>query len=368
MAAPDIYILFHGRFPSEKAAALFADKSADAFAAQGCRVTLVVPRRRGRGRGLDAAYKTVYVPTLDFFGVPILTHAAYRISYAAFSLSAIFWLLRHTKADAFIVSNEALPLLCASFFFRRTLYELHDFPERSLWLYRALFNRVGRILSTNMLKKKALVERWGISPEKIFMERNAVDVERFAPQPKTAARDRLGLLRDGRLVLYTGHLYSWKGVDTLAEACAYMPDVSVYVVGGTDYDLAQFKKKYGGVPNLHIVGRVPHEEIPLWQAAADVLVLPNTAREDISAQYTSPMKLFEYMASGRPIVASALPSVTELLSANNAFLFDPDNPRALADAVGTALRDGAERAAHAREDVREHTWEKRAARILERLA
>lgn len=363
MAVRDVYILFHGRFPSEKAAALFADHSAASFASF-CRTTLVVPRRRGREPLGKKSYSTHYIGTLDMFGVPLITHAAYRISYCVFACAAAWWLRRHAPKDALICSNEALPLLLASFFFKRTMYELHDFPERSLWLYRALFKRVGHILSTNSRKAVALEKMFGVPKERIFVERNAVDLERFAPRPQEEARIKLGLPQHGTLALYTGHLYAWKGVDTLAEACAYMPDISVYVVGGTDYDLAQFKKKYGGVPTLHIIGRVPHEEIPLWQAAADVLVLPNTAQEDISAQYTSPMKLFEYMASNRPIVASALPSITELLSADNAFLFEPDNPRALAEAVGAALRDGAERAARAREDVREHTWEKRAQRIL----
>jgi len=101
--------------------------------------------------------------------------------------------------------------------------------------------------------------------------------------------------------------------------------------------------------------------------AADALVLPNSAKAKISSHYTSPLKLFEYMASRRPIVASDLPSLREVLrDGENAVLVKPDNPRALAEGIERALSD-AELAARigrqAREDVEQYTWEKRAVNI-----
>ncbi|MSU73604.1 glycosyltransferase, partial [Candidatus Kaiserbacteria bacterium] len=118
------------------------------------------------------------------------------------------------------------------------------------------------------------------------------------------------------------------------------------------------------------VGHVPHAMVPLWQSAADVLVLPNTGTQDISTKYTSPMKLFEYMASGRPIVASDLPSIREVLPEDSGFYCAADNPRELAAAIRKVI-DGPDearlRADRAVDLVRAYAWEARARRIANQL-
>jgi glycosyltransferase involved in cell wall biosynthesis len=111
------------------------------------------------------------------------------------------------------------------------------------------------------------------------------------------------------------------------------------------------------------------ERVALWQAAADVLVLPNSGRDELSAQYTSPMKLFEYMASGRPIVATDVPAIREVLPEDAGYYARPDDAADLSHAIMTALNDPSSgaRAARARALVSEYTWEKRAARLLEQF-
>jgi len=98
-----------------------------------------------------------------------------------------------------------------------------------------------------------------------------------------------------------------------------------------------------------------------------VLVLPNSAQEPISREYTSPLKLFEYMAAGRPIVASDLPSLREVLShSHNAWLVPPDDPAALAGALCTVRDDpalGSRLAAQASADIAAYTWDGRARRL-----
>ena len=117
-----------------------------------------------------------------------------------------------------------------------------------------------------------------------------------------------------------------------------------------------------------MAGYRPPSEIPLWLKAADVLVLPNSAKKDISKFYTSPMKLFEYMASKRPIVASNLPSLREILNKENAILLvEPDNPEALAQGIKQAMEDRnlvQTITQNAYDDVQNYTWEKRAEKIL----
>ncbi len=371
-----LFLIFHGRFPSEKAAPLFAAKSAEAFAREGITVELLVPRRLGRDPqdahtyyALERNFSVHHLPVLDVFGIPLPRPIAFWISFVTFSLYAFIYLIFKARKDDSIYSNETLPLLILNPFFKNTLYEVHDFPEQNLWFYRSLFGGVRHLLSTNTWKARMLTERFGITPDKIFVEPNAVDVSMFAiPESRAQARTALGIPMESKIAVYTGHLYGWKGVDTLASAASLLPNVSVYFVGGTVQDVKHFTSLWGHHENIHMIGHRPHKEIPLWQRAADVLVLPNTAKEEISAHYTSPMKLFEYMASGTPIVASNLPSIREIAECR-ATLVEPDSPQALAHGLRAIFEGsaGEKEAAAASAWIGEHTWQKRAARILARI-
>lgn len=375
-----LYIILHSRFPSEKAASLFAAKSAEAFARAGERVVLLVPRRFGTTADdpyvyykIERNFETKYLPVVDLFPVPVLKKVAFYVSFVTFSISVLGYLIRHAHHEDVLYTNESFSLILASLFvrFRVRLYEMHDFPERKLWLYRLLLNRATHVLVTNTWKMEKLRALFPRIRAQTFVEQNAVDLTEFPVLDQQAAREKLGLPQDNKIIVYTGHLYGWKGVDTLAEAARRLShDTLVYFVGGTDGDITSFGARYAEILNLRMAGRKLHSEIPYWQAAADVLVLPNTGKEDISKYYTSPMKLFEYMASMRPIVASDLPSVRELLSEENAVLVAPDDASALAHAIGTVLADGAQGhtiASRARADVETHTWDARAGRVLARL-
>jgi glycosyltransferase involved in cell wall biosynthesis len=113
-------------------------------------------------------------------------------------------------------------------------------------------------------------------------------------------------------------------------------------------------------------GLVEPARVPELLARADVLVLPNPASA-ISTRYTSPLKLFEYMAAGRPIVSSDLPSIREILRDNvNALLVAPGDPMALASAIDRLLRDPALAARLARtalDEVPSYSWPRRAERL-----
>ena len=174
----------------------------------------------------------------------------------------------------------------------------------------------------------------------------------------------------GRVVGYAGHLYPWKGPDVLLAALERLPDVRALMVGGLagEPDLGRVRALADRtVPGrVEFAGQVDPPRVAALLRQADVLALPNTPGR-VSAAYTSPLKLFEYMASGRPMVASDLPALREVLRPDaNAVLVEAGNAGALAAGLARVLADAAlaaRLAAQAREDVRAWTWDRRAERI-----
>ncbi|MBU6388630.1 glycosyltransferase [Patescibacteria group bacterium] len=372
-----MFLIFHGRFPSDKAASLFAAKSAETFAAAGIDVVLLVPRRIGREQGdpygyyqVEKCFRIVYLPVLDIGRIGFLQPVRFLLSFLSFSLFSFFYLLVNASKNDLIYSNETLPLFLASLVLPNTFYEMHDFPESKLGLFGRFARRMRGVIIHNQWKAKRAQELFALPESNVLCEPNAVDIQEFdISVSRDEARRELDLPLDKKIAVYTGHLYSWKGVDTLALAARELSgEYLVVFVGGNSEDVRRFKETHGNIPNISIIGFRPHAEIPLWQKAADVLVLPNTAKEDISKYYTSPMKLFEYAASKRPIVASRIPSITELVDDARAILVEPDDPSELAKGIERACqrRDSLdERSEVAYTWVLEHTWGKRAGRIID---
>ncbi len=170
---------------------------------------------------------------------------------------------------------------------------------------------------------------------------------------------------------YAGHLYPWKGVDLVVEAIAALPDAHGLIVGGHERepDLARVRAladRLGCRSRITFTGMLPPADVAARLDAADVLVLPNPPSA-LSNAFTSPLKLFEYMASGRPIVASDLPSIREVLTDGvNGVLVEAGDARALAAGIQRIAGDpafGARLAARARQDVAAYTWANRALKL-----
>lgn len=170
---------------------------------------------------------------------------------------------------------------------------------------------------------------------------------------------------------YAGHLYPWKGVDVLVRALALLPTARAIIVGGhpaeADYGRIEALTRERGVRDrVVLTGLVPPAQVASALDEATVLVLPNTASA-ISERYTSPLKLFEYLALGRPIIASDLVAIREILTHDaTALLVPPGDERALAAAVARLAGDAAlaaRLAAAARTLAADYTWDKRAERL-----
>lgn len=379
-----IFLVFHGRFPSEKAASLFVAKSAEAFVSVGSDVVLLVPRRLARARqsetefyGLQKHFKVVFLPVLDLFYVPLLRRVAFHVSFISFSLFVFLYLSMFAKKDDVIYSNEGFPLFFASFLFPNTVYEVHDFFSDK-WYHRKILKRISRFVSTNRWKMKKMIERFDILAEKIIAEMNAVSLGDFSLSISSQeSRRELQLPLNTTLVCYVGMLRTMgmgKGIEVALEAIRTLPDgITLVLVGGSPADVLYYNNEahIAGIGDRVIfTGFVSHSLIPLYLSAADILIapFPRTPHYEL---FMSPMKLFEYMASRRPIVASRLSSIEEIVKDGySAVCVTPDSAESLKEGI-LLLKEDQEKgkviARNAYEAVQEHTWGKRAQRILEFL-
>jgi glycosyltransferase involved in cell wall biosynthesis len=149
------------------------------------------------------------------------------------------------------------------------------------------------------------------------------------------------------------------------------------LVGGDPADVERVHRQVDerGLNNVTLTGFVPNADLPQYQAACDVLLMPYQRHVAASsggdiARYLSPMKLFEYMACGRPIVSSDLPVLRETLNSDNAILLSPEDQDAWVLALQALQGDSLRREAlghRVRQDVEQYTWEARAQKILENL-
>jgi glycosyltransferase involved in cell wall biosynthesis len=232
------------------------------------------------------------------------------------------------------------------------------------------------VVVSEVLKVQAMAA--GVPAQKVVVNPNGVDPTQFRPDVDAAAvRSRLGL-DDTVVVGFSGTFGVWHGIPTLAEALAPVlrsrPQVRWLLIGDGPlrHLVEKAVKKHGLDGRVCMPGLVPHPEMPGYLAACDVLVSPHGRQADGGEFFGSPTKLFEYMAAGRPIVASRIGQIADVLQdGESALLVQPDDPQALCEAIlrlvddaglRRRLSEGARRAA-----VDRHTWRQNAERVLDTL-
>ena len=358
------------RLPTDRAHGYASMKMCEEFATLGTQVELLVPTRRfGIKNDPFEYYKIKRVFSLDrLFATDFLGRLENsRVAFAIDQLTFLFSLWMRTFRHKIVYTRDYQVAL-----FARSKYivlEVHSVPEREFLFLQAV-RRARRIIVISNGLKRLLVAN-GVPESKVLVAPDAVDLSEFDITPSREVWRAHHVDQQKRIVLYTGHFYGWKGADTLAHAAAsFPPYVELVLMGGVGQELADFQKSYKS-PHVHVIGFQPREHIASFLMSADVLVLPNSARPKISSHYTSPLKLFQYMASSVPIVASDVPSIREILTDESTFWFAPDDERSLARIIEHVLThpdEAREKAARAREEVKKYTWGSRARAILAHLA
>ena len=248
------------------------------------------------------------------------------------------------------------------------------------WMRQFWKQKTPRVMTvTTSALRKALERSTNLQfpNDAVLLAPNGVELEKYAGLPNPVeARHQLNL-KEGQTVGFTGHIYPGRGADLLFELAQQMPAVNFLWVGGTPelVDFWRGKLKEAKTTNVTMTGFVKHESIPLYQAAAEVLLMPYSrfieasSGQDI-AEVINPMKMFEYMAAGRGIVCADLGVIREVLNEGNAVFCEPGEVGNWKMEIEKLLADEPRRAAigaQARKDVEQLTWIKREERVMELL-
>ncbi|HLG43124.1 MAG TPA: glycosyltransferase family 4 protein [Planctomycetota bacterium] len=254
----------------------------------------------------------------------------------------------------------------------KVVCEVHDAEMSDAWVRRLA--RADSLIVISRALRDWMIER-GIDGERVLVAPDGVDLRRYDSlrfKGVTDLRTELGLPADRPLVGYTGSLNGDRGTETLVRAVRHFPPEAFLVIAGgrkADSDaLRRIARAEGVEGRVIFVGHRPHAEVAAFQMAMNTLVMAYTP--DLATQrWCSPLKMFEYMASGRPIVTSDIPALHEILKhEENALFVPPGNTAALGGAIARLLGDSSlartlsERALN---DVRQYSWDERARRILE---
>ena len=353
------------RLPTEKAHGAQIMKTCEAFSLNGIDTELIIPWRFNRLKddpfryyNIRTKFKITKIPSLDLTRLGRMGFLAHLLS---FSLSVLFYLF--FKKTRIIYSRDEIPAFCLCFFKTRVFWEAHI--NKYNYVVKRLVKKCSGIITITEGLKNFYINK-GAESNKIVVAPDGIDLADFVNKfDKVSVRKELGLPLDKKIALYIGRLDGWKGAEILLAASKLLPrHIQVVIIGGEPQEVSRLKKLY---QQAIFLGFLPYREIAKNQTVADVLILPNSGKNEVSANFTSPLKLFSYMASGRPIVASDLLSIREVLNDNQVFFAKPDDPISLADNIKIALADtyaAREKANKALEAVERYQWRNRAREIL----
>jgi len=385
MAGLRIAYIQNANLPTEWANGLQIMRTCEAFAAAGVRTDLILPSRKNPNRGTDVfeyygmkpTFSVRWLPVVDL--LPFFPFALERFPYVlerwTYVRGVHRMLDREIVADAWYTRDV---VIARSLMDRENakpvVLELHDEPRIRPERWKAIKDRVAAyIVISNGLRALLLSE--GIPEERILVSPDGYDAEEFSRLPaKADARAKLGIAADARVVAYAGQLFPWKGLDALIPFFDRVPGAcELVIVGGQPEDFDRIRPMMpASMPHARFVGQVPRAVALEWLAAADAGLLPTSAKFEIGRLFTSPLKLFEYLAAGLPAIASDVPSSREILDDRTALFFDPDSGLSFLQSLErfAALTPDAfaEMSRSARDKASGFTWTERGARIARFLS
>lgn len=371
------------RLPSERAHGHQVAQVCDALVHLGHEVTIFAPFRKNVVTDLYHTYynaepevRIKHLGSFDPIESPLLPGVAGLLTLNVLLRKA---LKVHLSAERFDSVYTRSPALLPSLIESRLpiILELHQLPRRNKRAFVKQCNQCQLVACLTSPMRDALLT-WGVLPEKMIVAGDAVDLSRFASLPsRESAREQFKIQTERLVVGYVGRLKTLgmeKGVSSLLDALKFLHDSHEFfglVVGGPEQDQREYEslaKSFGlNSTDVLFTGEVSAHDVPAALAACDIFVMPFPDLPHYR-YFMSPLKMFEYMAAGRPIITSDLPTVRDVLSDETAVFCKPGDIASLVLAlhwIKEHPQEAIERAAKAQELVKSHSWEERMKRILD---
>jgi glycosyltransferase involved in cell wall biosynthesis len=375
-----ITYIFNREVTSEKASLVQAVHMCDAFASNGVDVEMACPRNRTKVSedflfsrfGIEHNVKLSFYSKIKFFRRFGIIGSYFGIKKFLLKSYADVYFTRCPMIFTILV-NRKLPVI----------YEAHN---AKIHIGSELYNRfwINNVIkasqSDNCLAFITISEnlgnyyaKIGVPLNKILSLHDGFNRDMFKGDvSKMLARSELGLSPWKKVITYTGSLYQDRGIENIIKLAGRFPEGLFVVVGGPQSNAEYYKSLCGksAVPNIKFTGPVDHSKIPLFLYASDVL-LALWSDKVPTIEYCSPLKVFEYMASGRIILAHSFPTIKEVIKHEvNGLLVEPDDFEDLVSKTKLALNDLAldKLGKTAREEAfKRYSWNIRAKEILKQL-
>jgi glycosyltransferase involved in cell wall biosynthesis len=350
------------RIPGERAHSIQIARMCSALQEMGSDVILISPKRGDKLTrkakmkdvmeyyGLKIPFMHFKVPVLAIFNeyvkVENLSWFIMAWTLASFTLALNMTLKFFLRKNVYIYVREPLlfiTLTVGGWLMKpKIIYEIHELPppqKDSPRFFWSLMKRSPLIICIAQALSDLVRSRLDNGKERVFTLHDAVDDEIFKIE-YSCPEDLASIKKKYRIIMYTGHLDKWKRPEFLIDMMKYVveSDVALVFIGGKEEDISRLRQ-YVAVNGLNgkvfFLGWRAPAQVPRYLAFADVLVHYSPPGKALS-----PLKIFEYMLSGRPIAAPRAPGVEEVLKDGiNALLFDPLDPADAARKVMLLLRD-----------------------------
>lgn len=358
----------YARLPSRSANSIHVMRMCSAFAKLGHDVTLYVPAFS------KVEYEDIETSVFDYYGVK----NTFRIKKLPWlpvkGRSTIYsWLAaihaRLTRAQL-VYARDLKTGYVSSKLGLTVIYEAHA-PVKEI--DQPIFERLvssgqfKRLIVISDALRKIYEKSYPQLAGKVQVAHDAADIEEHdVPQPADSVRMRVG---------YVGHLYQGRGIELIIGLAARCPWADFEIVGGMDDDVNFWKSRSQNIGNIHFHGHLPYSDAARVRQSCQVLLAPFARKLAVygggtdTSQWMSPMKIFEYMASGKAIICSELPVLTEVLEhEKTALLCEPENIDDWQQAL-ERIRDEPDLASDLGVQAyaqlkRRHTWSVRARDVL----
>lgn len=361
-----IIYLANSIIPSREANSIHAIKMCEALAKNGHETVLIGRRYKNSQAndiydyyGVDGNFKLVTIRSMKVRGAAIL------------SLPQLYSKLKkYNPENVLIYARDIYGASLAIRLRYKVLYESHGLACNKLvyYLEKSLFrnNRFIKLVVISEALRKLYISMFNTLSD-IEVCHDAADI----PSPHKQIDYSWPSRRDTLQIGYVGHLYKGRGIDIIIQCAMRLPQYDFHIVGGTDKDIAYWKQYK--IRNLYFHGFVEPDKTYYIRNKCDVLLMPYQKEISIASRnvntssWMSPLKLFEYMSSGKTIIASDLPVLREVLNVDNSLLVQPDNLDEWVNAIrksdDSEYREPLAKKAY-ESFINHYTWEKRVKKTL----